>query len=131
MQFATTSKSGTGNSPGGSPTSTQVPRLRVMPTPCLKAIREGAVIKTPWAPPPVSFFTAARVSGLALMTVRAEALCVGELAVINVDRADEQAHRLGILDGQVTEAPAQRLRSIRPASLRLLDSLIRRDASTT
>ena len=29
---ATTSNSGTGKSPGGSPTRTQVPRLRVMPT---------------------------------------------------------------------------------------------------
>lgn len=47
MQFATTSKSGTGNSPGGSPTKTQVPRFRVMPTPCLNAINEGAVIRTP------------------------------------------------------------------------------------
>ena len=41
MQFATTSKSGTGNSPGGRPTRTQVPRLRVMPTPCLNAGERG------------------------------------------------------------------------------------------
>jgi hypothetical protein len=43
-QFATTSNSGTGNSPGGSPTSTQVPRLRAMPTPCLNAPSDGAVM---------------------------------------------------------------------------------------
>ncbi len=42
MQFATTSNSGTGTSPGGRPTSTQVPRLRVMPMPCLKAMSDGA-----------------------------------------------------------------------------------------
>src|ERR1700675_672684 len=47
MQFATTSKRGTGNSPGGSPTNTQVPSFRVMPTPCLNAMSEGAVIRTP------------------------------------------------------------------------------------
>jgi hypothetical protein len=29
--------SGTGNSPGGSPIRTQVPRFRVRPTPCWKA----------------------------------------------------------------------------------------------
>ena len=67
MQFATTSNSGTGKSPGGSPTSTQVPRLRVMPTPCLKAPSEGAVISTPCAPPPVPFFTA--VAGVAVLGV--------------------------------------------------------------
>ena len=35
-----------------------MPRLRVMPTPCLKAPREGAVIRTPCAPPLVPFLTA-------------------------------------------------------------------------
>ncbi len=56
MRLATTSKSGTGNSPGGRPTSTQVPRLRVIATPCLKAISDGAVMRTPCAPPPVFAF---------------------------------------------------------------------------
>ena len=106
MQFATTSKSGTGNSPGGSPTRTQVPRLRVMPMPCLNAPSEGAVIRTPCAPPPVSFFTAAAGSpALALITRSApSALGVGELAVIDVDRADVQSHGLGILDRQMPQA---------------------------
>ena len=44
-----------GKSPGGNPTRTQVPRLRVMPTPCLNAPSEGAVISTPCAPPSVPF----------------------------------------------------------------------------
>jgi CRP-like cAMP-binding protein len=39
MQFATASQSGVGKSPGGIPTSTQVPRLRVMPTPYSNAGR--------------------------------------------------------------------------------------------
>jgi len=47
MQLATTSNSGSGKSPGGKPTRAQVPRFRVMPTPCLNAPSEGAVISTP------------------------------------------------------------------------------------
>ncbi|MNT29824.1 hypothetical protein D3C72_1655850 [compost metagenome] len=53
-QLATTSNSGVGKSPGGKPTSTHVPRLRVIATPCWKASSDGAVISTPWAPPPVA-----------------------------------------------------------------------------
>jgi len=47
MQFATTSKSRTGNSPGGNSTRTHVPCLRVMPIPRLNAISEGPAIRTP------------------------------------------------------------------------------------
>ena len=41
MRFATTSNSGTGKLPGGNPTSTQVPRLRVM----LTAVRNSPAIE--------------------------------------------------------------------------------------
>ena len=57
MQLATTSNSGVGKSPGGIPTSTQLPHLRVVLTPCLKAGKDGAVINTPCAPPSVIFLT--------------------------------------------------------------------------
>jgi hypothetical protein len=70
MQFATTSNSGTGKSPGGSPTRTQVPRLRVMPTPCLKAPSDGAVIRTPCAPPLVPFLTASAGSPCLALTTK-------------------------------------------------------------
>ena len=56
MRFSTTSKIGVGNSPGGRPTSTQVPGLRVIAMPCLNAVSDGAVISTPCAPPLVAFF---------------------------------------------------------------------------
>ena len=36
-----------------------VPHLRVLPTPCLNAGNEGAVMSTPCEPPPVAFFAAA------------------------------------------------------------------------
>ena len=49
MPLATTSNSGVGKSPGGKSTSAHLPCLRVMPTPCLKAGKEGAVISTPCA----------------------------------------------------------------------------------
>ena len=70
MQLATTSKSGTGNSPGGRPTRTHVPRFRIMPITCLNAISDGAVIRTPWAPPLVPFFTAGPGSSCLALTVR-------------------------------------------------------------
>ena len=83
-----------------------MPRLRVMPTPCLKATSEGAVIRTPWAPPLVAFFTASAGSPfLALTTKSAPSLLgVRELAVIDVDRADLEPHDLGVLNGKVSEA---------------------------
>ena len=59
MQLATTSNTGVGYSRSGSPMSTHVPHLRVMPTPCLSAPREGAVIGTPYTQPPVTLMTAA------------------------------------------------------------------------
>jgi len=76
MQFATTSKSGTGNSPGGSPTKTQVPRFRVIPMPCLNAMSEGAVIRTLWAPPPVAFLTAAAGSPILALITKSAPRCV-------------------------------------------------------
>ena len=47
-----------------------MPRFRVMATPCLKALSEGAVIRTPCAPPPVSFFTAAAGSPDSALIIR-------------------------------------------------------------
>ena len=50
-----------------------------------------------------------RVAGLGIdHEIGAKALGVGELAIIDVDRADEQSHGLGILDRQMPESASSR-----------------------
>ncbi len=52
-----------------------------------------------------------------------------QFAVINIDRADQQTHRLGILNSKVSEAAAARDRDpLTRLCFRLLDSLVGRDA---
>ena len=106
MQFATTSKSGSGIRRAATQFSTHVPRLRVIPTPCLKAPSEGAVIKTPCAPPLVPVFTAAMGSPALGIDdkIGAEPFGVGELAVIHVNRANVKPHDLGVLNRQMSQA---------------------------
>ena len=130
MQFATTSNRGIGNSPGGRPDQHAGPAFARHAHPCLNALSDGAVISTPWAPPSVPFLTAATAIPVLGVDhhIGAQALGMRELAVVDIDRADLQAHRLGILDRQMPEAadagdddPLARPR------LRLLDALIGRD----
>ena len=72
-----------------------------------------------------------RVSGLGIdHEIGAEALGMGQLAVINVDGANEQSHGLGILDGQVPEsASAGDSDPFARPRLSLLDPLVGRDSS--
>src|SRR5471032_944848 len=61
--------------------------------------------------------------------VRAQAFGVGELAVVDVDRAHVQAHGLGVLDTQMTQASyARNDDPFTRTGLRFLDALVRRDA---
>ncbi len=90
MQFATTSKSGVGNSPGGRPFSTHVPRLRVMPTPCLKSSQRGSRDQNAICAAAGSFFHRSnRIIRLGIDDeISAELFGVGELAIIHVNRAN-------------------------------------------
>ena len=89
---ATTSKSGTGNSPGGRPTSTHVPRLRVMPMPCVKVPSDGAVMSTPCAPPSVALITAA--TGSSLVAAFTTAAAPRRVACASLASSTSTAHTL-------------------------------------
>lgn len=132
MQLAPTSNNGTRNSPGGKPTKTQVPSFRVMPTPCLKALSEGAVTNTPCA-------TIGDLSdGLNQITlsrihhrIGTQFARMGQFAVVDIHCADAQPHGLGILHCQVTKAAYSRNHNpLSRLDIGLLDTFVRCDART-
>src|SRR5471032_2765711 len=61
--------------------------------------------------------------------VRAQTFSVGELALVDVDRANVQTHGVGVLDTQMSQASDARDDDpFARAGLRFLDALVRRDA---
>src|SRR5580704_3549159 len=73
-----------------------------------------------------------RISSLGIdHEVGTKARGMGQLAIVDVDCADEQSHRLRILDGQVTEsAGARDSYPFTGPCVCLLDPLVGRDSST-
>ena len=84
--------------------STIVPLRRTIPIAWLNAAVDTAVTSTPCIPP-VCLTSCLHRIGIAAVDgqVRAEPLRQIELRLIDVERGDVEAHRLGILHGDVAE----------------------------
>ena len=106
IRLSTTSKMGVWNSPGGRPTRLMVPFRRTIFSACANAGGETAVTSTPCAPPPVCLDNLLR--GIRRLGIDrhfgARRTSQRKLVLGDVEGGDMQAHRLGVLHGELPEA---------------------------